>query len=282
MTLSAIRTVFTTLVLVVAATAVPLQTAAASSTSDRLDSIERKLDSRGLLDMLNRIEQMQRDIQQLRGDLEVQAHTMEDMQRRSREQYMDIDRRLQQLGSGNTAMPATDMPATATPPAVLAPGSGDPLDPSPMTRPPMTRPPGAATVTTAPQPPQAGEREAYDNSLAILREGRYDEAAQAFNQFLANYPGSSYSDNALYWLGETYYVTRDFDKSLATFNGLVEQYPNSSKASDSRLKLGYVYYEKKDWVSARQTLEAVVSDFPGSTAARLADDRLKKMKKEGH
>ena len=277
MTFSVIRTVFTTLVLVVAATAVPLQPAIASSTSDRLDSIERKLDSRGLLDMLNRIEQMQRDIQLLRGELEVQAHTMKDMQRRSREQYMDIDRRLQQLESGNTGLPGAVTPATAVPPAVVMPGSSDPLDP-----PPMTRPPGAATVTAPPQPPRAGEREAYDNGLAILREGRYNEAAQAFNQFLVDYPGSSYADNALYWLGETYYVTRDFDKSLMTFNGLIVQHPNSPKASDSRLKTGYIYYEKKDWRTARQTLEAVVSDYPGSTAARLAADRLKKMKKEGH
>ncbi|MDH3935137.1 MAG: tol-pal system protein YbgF, partial [Gammaproteobacteria bacterium] len=148
--------------------------------------------------------------------------------------------------------------------------------------PPMARPPGAATITPSPQPVRAGEREAYDNGLAVLREGRYAEAAQAFNQFLVNYPGSSYADNASYWLGETYYVTRDFDQALSTFNGLVVQYPNSPKAADSRLKTGYIYYEKKDWKQARQSLQAVVSEYPGSTAARLAGDRLKKMKAEGH
>ena len=146
----------------------------------------------------------------------------------------------------------------------------------------MTRPPGAATIAPPPQPLRAGEREAYDNGLAVLREGRYAEAAQAFNRFLVNYPGSSYADNASYWLGETYYVTRDFDQALATFNGLVVQYPNSPKAADSRLKTGYIYYEKKDWKQARQSLQAVVSEYPGSTAARLAGDRLKKMKAEGH
>jgi len=253
-------------------TVVSMQSAVAASTSDRLDSIERKLDSRGLLDMLNRVEQMQRDIQLLRGDIEVQAHTLKDMQRRSREQYLDMDRRLQQLESG-----APGSPAAVPPPVVTTPGSIDPLDP-----PPVARPPGAATIAPPPQPPRAGEREAYDNALAVLREGRYQEAAQAFNQFLVNYPGSSYADNSSYWLGETYYVTRDFDKALATFTGLVQQYPTSPKVSDSRLKTGYIYYEKKDWKQARQTLEAVVSDYPGSTAARLAGDRLRRMKKEGH
>jgi len=274
MTLSVKRAV---VVIALLSTAIPMQSVVAASTSERLDSIERKLDSRGLLDMWNRIERMQRDIQQLRGDIEVQAHTMKDMQRRSREQYLDIDRRLQQIESGTSGSPTAMTPPVAPPPAVMPPGSYDPLDP-----PPVARPPGAATIAPPPQPPRAGEREAYDNALAVLREGRYPEAAQAFNQFLVNYPGSSYADNSSYWLGETYYVTRDFDQALTAFNGLVQQYPNSPKVSDSRLKTGYIYYEKKDWKQARQTLEAVVSDYPGSTAARLAGDRLQKMKKAGH
>ena len=277
MTLSVKRSV-AAVVLLSAVTAVSMPSALASKTSDRLDSIERKLDSRGLLDMLNRVEQMQRDIQQLRGDIEVQTHTLTDVQRRSREQYLDIDRRLQQLESGAPGMPAAVTPPLAPPPVMTAPGGADPLNP-----PPMTRPPGAATIAPPPPPPvRAGEREAYDNGLAVLREGRYAEAAEAFNRFLVNYPGSSYADNASYWLGETYYVTRDFDQALATFNGLVVQYPNSPKAADSRLKTGYIYYEKKDWKQARQSLQAVVSEYPGSTAARLAGDRLKKMQAEGH
>ena len=264
-------------IMLVSAAAVSMQPAVAASTSERLDSIERKLDSRGLLDMLNRVEQLQRDIQQLRGDIEVQTHTLKDMQRRSREQYLDMDRRLQQLESGTPGSTAAATPPAVPPPVVRTPDQYDPLDP-----PPVARPPGAATIAPPPQPPRAGEREAYDNALAVLREGRYPEAAQAFNQFLVNYPGSSYADNSSYWLGETYYVTRDFDKALATFTGLVQQYPTSPKVSDSRLKTGYIYYEKKDWKQARQTLEAVVSDYPGSTAARLAGDRLRRMKKEGH
>ncbi len=80
-----------------------------AATDARLDSIERKLDSRGLLEMLNRVEQMQQTIQQLRGDLEVQAHTLEEMQRRSREQYLDLDRRLQQLETGQAGTPSMDV-----------------------------------------------------------------------------------------------------------------------------------------------------------------------------
>jgi len=272
---SVTRTAVITLLFAVTASALPWQTVEAASTKERLDSLERKLDARGLVDMLNRIEQLQRDNQQLRGEIELQTHTLKEIQRRSREQYLDIDRRLQQLETGKTGMPAPVAPP-ATSPTMATP---DPLDPPPLVRQPMTKPPGAAATV---MPPRAGEREAYDKGLAILREGRYDEAATAFNRFLTDYPGSTYADNASYWLGETYYVTRDFDRSLATFKGLVEQYPDSPKASDSGLKVGYIYYEKKDWKAARQALEKVVADYPGSTAARLASDRLKRMKKEKH
>ncbi len=275
-----LRSAAVTLFFVVTAASSPLLLADAA-TDARLDSIERKLDSRGLLEMLNRVEQLQRDIQQLRGDLEVQAHTLEDIQRRSREQYLDIDRRLQQLETGQAGMPSMDaFTGTGAGPRDAAGNVGaDRGADTSAWNDTETMPPPVARV---PQPEQAGERAEYEQALAVLREGRYAEAAQAFNGFLASYPGSSYADNASYWLGETYYVTRDFDRALATFKGLTENYPNSPKASDSYLKTGYIYYEKKDWPAARMALEEVVNGYPGTTAARLAEDRLQRMKKEGH
>jgi tol-pal system protein YbgF len=284
--------------------------ALAESTKDRLDALERKLDSRSLLEMLNRIEQLQGDVQQLRGDVELQTYRLEELQRQQREQYLDTDRRLQQLETGLAGGTAGSMPpasgmlqepvspqaqppvpvVTAPPPPRQPPGMLPPAEPEaqppvpvvtapPLRQPaaePLESPPGAAVVNTA-----AAQAE-YDTALAILREGRYVEAAQAFNRFLVANPGSVYADNASYWLGETYYVTRDFDQALGTFQTLVSRYPQSSKVSDSHLKMGYIYYEKKDWKAARENLELVVNRYPGTTTARLAADRLQRMKQEGH
>jgi tol-pal system protein YbgF len=136
--------------------------------------------------------------------------------------------------------------------------------------------PAAAPVSTA------EAQTDYENALAILRQGRYADAATAFNQFLASYPDSGYTDNAYYWLGETYYVTRDFDRALATFSKLVQGYPQSSKLAGARLKIGYIYYEKQDWAAARQELNTLVTGYPGTTEARLADDRLQRMRASGH
>jgi tol-pal system protein YbgF len=261
----------------VAAAVVVSPVVAAASVQDRLDNIERKLDARGLVEMLNRIDQMQRDIRSLRGDIELQANTLEDIKRQQREQYMDIDRRLQQLETGQAG-------ALGTLPGAPATGEGGPLVMPPVT----TMPPAASAPPAASTPPPAAAvdpalvQAEYDTALAILREGRYSDAALAFKQFINNNPGSDLSDNANYWLGETYYVTRDFDQALATFSTVVTQYPQSPKVADSRLKMGYIYYEKEDWKKARAELEGLVSSFPASTAARLANDRLARMKKEKH
>ncbi len=104
----------------------------------------------------------------------------------------------------------------------------------------------------------------------------------AFKQFIASYPNGTYADNAYYWLGETYYVTREFDQAQAAFRELTTRFPQSTKLADSRLKLGYIYYEKQDWKAARNELEGVVKDWPASTAARLANERLARMKQERH
>jgi len=254
-------------------TATPALAVSKQELEVRIDSLERKLEGRGLVDMLNRIEQLQGDVQQLRGQIEVQTHTLDDMQRRQRELYLDIDRRLQQLESGQMAQPAQ-------PAQPLAPAADVPMTAAPPTIPPPTIP---GSVAVAPPPEPSGEEQAeYEKALAILREGRYADAAATFNQFLASYPGSAYADNASYWLGETYYVTRDFDRALATFDKLINSHPQSPKLPDARLKMGYIHYEKKDWASARRELDGLVADHPGSTAARLAGDRLARMKKEGH
>jgi tol-pal system protein YbgF len=111
---------------------------------------------------------------------------------------------------------------------------------------------------------------------------RYADAAQLFQEFLDRYPSSEYADNAQYWLGESYYVTGNFDIALAAFQGLLNDYPDSPKVPDALLKIGYTHYELKQWDRARAALSQVEQDYPDTTLARLAASRLKSMRMEGH
>jgi len=234
----------------------------------RIQQLERKLDSRGLVELMQQVTTLQREVQQLRGDIEVQTHSMEGLQKRQRDLYLDIDRRLHRLEVGG----AQGQPATGAP---AVPGAGG-VTPSV----PAAAAPTAPAAAPALKP--ADQRKDYDHALEQLKEGRYSEASAAFQAFLKKYPGSSYADNAQYWLGEVHYVTRKFQSALKEFGKVVNDYPGSSKVADAKLKMGYIQYELKDWAGARDWLQQVVTGYPGSTTARLAQERLDRMKREGH
>jgi tol-pal system protein YbgF len=125
-------------------------------------------------------------------------------------------------------------------------------------------------------------QESYSKAFALLKEGQYEQSITAFEKFKASYPNSKYADNAQYWLGEANYVSRDYKKALSEFQQLIAQFPESTKNPGARLKMGYVYFELKNWSAARDALQQVITLYPDTTVAKKANERLQRMKREGH
>lgn len=232
-----------------------------TGSSTAADPVERRL-----VFLLERLEQLEREMRQLRGELEEMAHQTEGVKRRQRELYLDLDRRLRELELG--AAPAPSAPAAQAP----ASPQGD--------APPASAPGEPAEPTVSPIPP-AAERQAYDQAFDLLKQGRYDRAAEAFGKFLEEHPDSGYADNAQYWLGEAHYVSRRYDAAAREFQKVLDEHGSSTKVPDALLKLGFTQYELQNWQRARELLEQVVREYPGSTAASLARTRLQRMRTEG-
>ncbi len=251
-------------------------------------------------DSTNLVYQMQElleEMRELRGVVESQQRELENLRRRQRDQYLDLDQRLQQLGQdGVTAISPIAEPV---PPAMEG-SSEDQLDrdrvpeaPAVVDVPDVRAPIDAQTEITplaggtviSPRDlgtPTESEQTAYDRAFRALREQRYADAAEGFSGFLDQFPQSGYAPNALYWLAETYYVTRDFETALRFFNQLRDRYPGSNKDGDALLKIGFSHFELRQWPEARAALEQVRSDHPDTTLARLADSRLRDMRLAGH
>jgi tol-pal system protein YbgF len=217
-----------------------------------------------MLELLNRLDQLENEIRQLRGDIEVLGHDTQGMKRRQRELYLDMDRRLRELELG----------AVRTKPA--------PVDSAPIKADskPAVKPPVAVKVPVA-SAPTLEEKTAYKSAFNLLKEGRYEQSIKAFNKFLKEYPNSTYADNAQYWVGEANYVSRKYKKAVEEFDRVIVRHPGSPKIADAMLKKGFTHYELGQWDKARKTLEEVIEKFPKGTAARLAETRLQRMKKEG-
>lgn len=222
-----------------------------SEVDSRLARVERVIDNEGLMNLLQQIEQLRQTTQALRNDVDELQFELGQAGERQRQQYMDVDQRLQSLERSLDRRPVAGADQSVLDGARLAPGE------LPV--------------------PGGSDRANYQAAFELLKQGRYKEANQALRQFMVAFPESELSDNAQYWLAETHYVGQEFQRALTEFQKVIDQYPESRKIPDALLKIGYSNYELKRYQAARQALQTVVSTFPETTAARLAGERLSEM-----
>jgi tol-pal system protein YbgF len=210
-----------------------------------------------------KIDQMRAELTDMREMLEKQTYEMEQIKQRQRNLYQDMDRRLSELESGKQisgAVAPIAPPVSAVAPAVSAAPVLAPADTS-------ADPDGKAV---------------YDKAFGLLKDGRYAPAITEFRNFIQRYPQSKLLDNAQYWLAEACYGSRDYPTALKEFQKILTHYKDSGKLQGAELKIGYTYYEMQDWANARTTLESVKSRYPNTTVATKAEERLQRMKREGH
>jgi tol-pal system protein YbgF len=114
----------------------------------------------------------------------------------------------------------------------------------------------------------------FDAALREFGEGRYPQAIHNFRRFLQVNPASPLAGEAQYWLGESYYVVRDYDAARESFIDLGLRYPNSERLPDALLKLGYIYEMLGDISRAQEVLQKLLQVYPDTQAAGLARQRL--------
>lgn len=260
------------------------------SLEQRVAKMERMLESGTLLRLLQSVEELKAEVRELRGQLERQQYSLSQMSDRQKELYLDVDRRLQRVETaGMAAGTAAGVAATgagsapsgaARAPTASAAGSTGGTSSSTGTAAVGVAAAGAATQASTPQPAAIDpvkEQQAYQAAFNLLKAGRYDQAGKSFQKFLDEYPTSKFADNAQYWLGESYYVTRDFNNAMREFETLVKEHPDSQKLTHALLKVGYIHDELGRKDQAREVLTELIEKYPQSTAAGLAEKRLQRM-----
>ncbi len=224
---------------------------------ERLARVERIVTNQSLVELAQHLDEEQTAVRELRGRVDELENSSQAMRKQQRDLYNDLDKRLSALqGGAGGGAPG----GSAIPPVPAAGASGTP-------------PPAGNTSV---------EQAVYNQAFDSLKAGSYSTAITGFKDFLMNYSSSPLAENAQYWLGEAYYVTRDYDGASTAFRAVLDKYPGSRKAPDALLKLGYTQFEMKKYADARKTLTDVTQKFPGSDAAKLATDRLSHMPADAH
>ncbi|MFC3194659.1 tol-pal system protein YbgF [Marinicella sediminis] len=268
-------------------------TAQKMSIQDRLQKLEQQTGSAANVgDLVLQIQQLQQQVSQLQGTIEEQNFQINELKERQKVLYVDVDSRLAELektslaqtpNSNNelvvdSAIDDTQATAGAQTQAVKLDESlvRESVDASLS-----TNSLNQSTVSATSDATDPAVEQQYQAAFSQLKAGRFNESARLFEDFIQQYPDHQLTDNSYYWLGESYYVTRNYPLALAAFQSLEQNFPLSSKLSDALLKIGYTYHELEDFQQAEAALNKVVRSFPNESVARLAQNRLNLLRREG-
>jgi len=218
------------------------QLAAIEDLKKRVGAIEAVVQGNGLQDMQNQIEQLKREIAQLRGDLEVANHTLETAQQRQKDLYTDTDTRIRKLESGGS---------------------------SPL---------GATSAPNADVPPPVAEEKdakAFADADALSRSAKHKEAFTAFDTFLKEYPNSKLAPDALYGMGYSQFALKSYKSAIVTQQKVVDLHPDSAKVPDAMYNMANSQIQLGQVTNAKKTLRSLVEKYPDADVTPNAQKRLK-------
>ena len=212
-----------------------------------------------LADLTARVDALNREIDELRGSLEVANHRADQALEEARRARQDAD-----SAARGGAAPAPAYPAEgggAPPPA--APGGMQPE---------IENSPGALSASSA-------EMVQYRQAYGSWRRGEVQACIEGFREFLQSYSASPYADDALYWMADCYYKQGDQEKAILRFAKVVEMYPTGNKAPDALYRQGEVLLNLGPSYSnaARDVFQRVLAEYPDSPRADEAQRQLERL-----
>ena len=118
----------------------------------------------------------------------------------------------------------------------------------------------------------------YKDAYETLQKGSVEAARRKFEAFLKQYPNTDLSDNAQFWIGETYYLKKDFEKAILEYEKAITKYPEGDKIPAALFKQAFAFLELGDKTNGRNLLRRVIERYPNSEQAQMAKKRLETLK----
>ncbi len=202
----------------------------------------------GLAALNARMDQMQMDLGQIKGQIEELRH-----------------RQQQAPQEPSVAKPPSDQPVISIP-GVPAPAKA---------------PEGAPSATAAPAPTapaSSPEKDLYNSAMALFQKGDHAAALQKFKEFVSRYPTSELMDNALFWTGECYLMMGSYQEAINSYQEVLDRFPKGNKAPHALLKQGAAFEKLGDTTAARILYERVLQQYPKSPQAQVAKQWLERLK----
>lgn len=184
------------------------------------------------------------------------------LERQFRERVGAIPARPPTAETGEAAQLGPTDPTTTAQPGEPIPPAGPQPAPSSVAKedPRLAREPGDV-------------QDEYRLALRAFNDQQYDKAIQQFRNFQRKYPNSDMADDAQYWVGESYFVQKDYNRAILEFNDVLK-YRRGDRVPAALSKQAEAFLEIGDKTDARLILQKLINDYPNSEQAREAKEKL--------
>jgi tol-pal system protein YbgF len=225
-----------------------------SDLSLRLENIQSEMQSltTDIEEYKEMLKRPSKDMDRVREDMEARLKTLEERRRNQEEKIRELEERLK-------------APEPKTPPPGPKPLE---LEKSVSTKETPTELKGSST----------GIGDLYKDAYETFHKGDLEGSRRKFEAFLKQYPNTELSDNAQFWIGETYYLKKDYERAIIEYEKAIVKYPEGDKIPAAIFKQALSFLELNDKTNARTLFKRVIEKYPRSDQAEMARKRLETIK----
>ncbi len=123
------------------------------------------------------------------------------------------------------------------------------------------------------------ETDAYALAKQKFERGDLQGAREAFKEFIEKYPNSEQIDNAIFWIGETYFHEKWYEKAILEYQKILDQYPKGNKVPAALLKQGISFFLHGDKTSATLIMKELIEKYPETSESKIAAKKLNEFNK---
>ena len=205
-----------------------------------------------LLDKLNKLEE---EIANLSNNIDQNTYELQRIEDANQLRYMDLDKRIHQLETLILLSNEDDNQEQIV--------SSD-LDENPLS--------GLIANDESEE-----EFLLWSNSLKLIENSRYSEAAENLRLLILSFPQGEYTNEAYFYLGDIYFQQQMYQDSIETFNSLLINFPENNRTPETIFKLGLNFLRLEDEIAAISNFNNVIQNYPESSAAILSKEELVKL-----
>lgn len=106
------------------------------------------------------------------------------------------------------------------------------------------------------------ERLRFLRGSVLFELQKFDEAKQAFEALVKDFPESIHADDAMYRSALIYFFKNDSEGAKSALQGYIEKNAKGQFVVDARYRLAFITYQRKEVDAAMQELSSIIKDAP--------------------